>query len=255
MTGKLIVRSILVILLTATLLWAGDPWKAKPYTEWTEKDVEKVLTDSPWARRVEVYSVFYREGVPSMQPPIKPTWVYNPQSGGYHLRWEYPSGNARKVPTVRVEGTFIVRWVSSLSVRQALVRWGQLNRRANEEGLESLAGQPDYYIVSVSPPCESPVLQPARSGQTIQPVRQVLGSDPTISTSAGTSAPLFKKAIEASGKGGQLAVDFYFPRIVNGEPVIEPRERKVRFRCKFGEKTIKADFDLRKMVRDGQPDL
>src|SRR6516225_3897172 len=41
----------LLLLLGATLLWAGDkPWKAKPYQQWDEKDLQTILTDSPWAR-------------------------------------------------------------------------------------------------------------------------------------------------------------------------------------------------------------
>jgi len=42
---------LLGLLLGATLLWAGDkPWKAKPYQQWNEKEVESILTDSPWVR-------------------------------------------------------------------------------------------------------------------------------------------------------------------------------------------------------------
>jgi hypothetical protein len=34
----------------AALLLAGDPWKDKKSDDWTEKDVAKILTNSPWAK-------------------------------------------------------------------------------------------------------------------------------------------------------------------------------------------------------------
>jgi hypothetical protein len=43
-----------LLLLTALSVWAADFWIAKPYTDWNEKDVQKMITDSPWAHRVSV---------------------------------------------------------------------------------------------------------------------------------------------------------------------------------------------------------
>src|SRR5689334_23516504 len=38
-------------LALAAMAWASDPpWKGKPYDQWTDKDLEKIFTDSPWAR-------------------------------------------------------------------------------------------------------------------------------------------------------------------------------------------------------------
>src|SRR5260370_10675110 len=43
------------ILLFAALVWASDqPWKGKPYQQWDDKDVERVFTDSPWARTTTI---------------------------------------------------------------------------------------------------------------------------------------------------------------------------------------------------------
>ena len=42
---------LLGLLLGATLLCAGDkPWKAKSYQQWDEKDLQTILTESPWVR-------------------------------------------------------------------------------------------------------------------------------------------------------------------------------------------------------------
>jgi hypothetical protein len=44
----------LLILPGCLLLYAGDKdfWEQKPYTEWGEKDVDKLLKNSPWAKTV-----------------------------------------------------------------------------------------------------------------------------------------------------------------------------------------------------------
>ena len=40
--------------LLAVGLWAADFWQSKSFTEWNDKDVAKMLTDSPWAHRVTI---------------------------------------------------------------------------------------------------------------------------------------------------------------------------------------------------------
>ena len=38
----------------AATLCAADFWVAKPYTDWSEKETGKMITDSPWAKRVSI---------------------------------------------------------------------------------------------------------------------------------------------------------------------------------------------------------
>src|SRR5260370_42295665 len=41
-------------LACAVALFASDFWKTKDYTQWTSEEVNKVLTDSPWAKQMTV---------------------------------------------------------------------------------------------------------------------------------------------------------------------------------------------------------
>jgi hypothetical protein len=44
--------TIVAVFMSAVLAWAGgDPWKGKPYSQWTEQDVTEVMQASPWAKR------------------------------------------------------------------------------------------------------------------------------------------------------------------------------------------------------------
>ena len=41
-----------LLFLCALCMWAADFWTTKPFTDWNEKEVQKVLTDSPWVGKV-----------------------------------------------------------------------------------------------------------------------------------------------------------------------------------------------------------
>jgi hypothetical protein len=43
-----------LLLLCALCMWAADFWTTKPFTEWNEKEVNKILTDSPWTEKVTI---------------------------------------------------------------------------------------------------------------------------------------------------------------------------------------------------------
>src|SRR5690242_19317596 len=46
-TVALIIASLAFV---AVALASDPPWKGKPYDQWTDKDLEKIFTDSPWSR-------------------------------------------------------------------------------------------------------------------------------------------------------------------------------------------------------------
>src|SRR5689334_6618222 len=47
-------KPTLLLLLFALCMWAADFWTTKPFTEWNDKEVSKILTDSPWSAKVTV---------------------------------------------------------------------------------------------------------------------------------------------------------------------------------------------------------
>lgn len=248
MNGRVIFWSSLAVLLSATLVWAGDPWKGKPYTEWSAADVWKVLENSPWAKQVGTVSL-QEAGVEQEakgREPWRAGMVFDPRT----REWRYDPDSVSKDEHQRAvarKTRFIVLWFSALTVRQALVRKQQLYERSNEEqARQLLSWQPEQYVIFVYGPDtrtlapltedavrESAYLQPKRSKQRIAPAR-----------------------VQFIRQRGLLAeVRFYFPRAVAGKPAIAPNEKKVKFHCPSSAATISTDFNLRKMTRDGKPDL
>ena len=50
-TGGTVVAAWAAMVLVAS---AADVWETKPFTEWSDKEVEKLLIDSPWAGKASL---------------------------------------------------------------------------------------------------------------------------------------------------------------------------------------------------------
>ena len=108
-----------LFLLCSFALLAADFWQ-KPYTDWSEKDAAKLLTDSPWAKSASVSM-----GGPAGGTPLPPGGgggfggggaPRGPQGGGGSDFGPGAQGSA--APTLDV----VARWQSALPIRQAFVR-------------------------------------------------------------------------------------------------------------------------------------
>src|SRR5579862_9986358 len=40
--------------MLAISLWAAEAWQTKPFGQWTDRDVTKVMNNSPWAHEVRI---------------------------------------------------------------------------------------------------------------------------------------------------------------------------------------------------------
>lgn len=210
MNAKSLLHCLVGAALAAALLWAADPWEQKPYTEWTEKDCEKVFRESPWSRQVSLRS--------------------GPVVTGASMN-------------------LTVEWVSAPTVQQAIARQRQLHGQMNEaEVARFLATPRPQYVIGVYGP-----------GMGVSSIQKL--TEEAVRESAYLEVPQSKQKIHPSSvrfvrQGNQVvAMELSFPRETEGKPVVGPGEKKVIFDCQLGEFFVSAEFDLRKMVRNGQPDL
>ena len=44
----------LAVTLASAVVWAADFWEKKGFTEWSDKEVTRMLTQSPWVRTVDL---------------------------------------------------------------------------------------------------------------------------------------------------------------------------------------------------------
>jgi len=250
MNKKAISRAGLLILLLSALLWAGDPWKEKPYTAWTPREVLKIMLDSPWAKRVQ--------GNPFAKSSPSTTELRAPQTSvsrtttvvhGQVVQETHiatgPIPQTTGLPP-KPHHLFTVVWFSAQTVKEAAVRMGQLRDTLREErAAEFLSRQPEHYIISVT-------------GPHVGSFNYV--SEDTVRQSAylqvgDRQIPPARLEYVEYGQETLGEVRFYFPRRIDGQPTIGSKHKKVKFHSISSIRPFTVTFDLQRMRRDGVPDL
>ena len=229
-------------LLSLAALWvavglsvvAADFWDEKPFRSWSDNEVKKMLTDSPWADEVAV----------ALPPQLRPT--------GQDSGFSPTTGRSGGAPAVRGGGRepggftdpsrarMSVSWRSALPVKQALLRelvgeGGELSPE-NEAYMERDAG---FYIIAV-------LGVPAQFARipTIQ-VRAESFLQPNDKPPIPADDVLFQP-----GQGALLLL-VAFPK---ADP-LTLEDRDVEFMTKLGDFSIKKRFRLRDMVFQGGLEL
>jgi len=239
---KLILGSLAVVIL-ATLAWAGgDPWKSKPFAQWDEKDIRKILNDSPWSKVIAVPAAWSTGGEATGAPdPNHPsaTQEHSPDGGAMGAGKTAPTApSAPQVP----QATFVVRWGSSRTIREAFLRGQVLAGQSKEEEAEKRASQPvDVYQVLVAGPDMKP-FQGADEKALLE--KTYLLTKKTKQRIAATGVEYVR------GADGKTIVKaaFSFPKKTEaGEPVIAADEKGAEFFCSIGGADMRASFEIPKM--------
>ncbi|MGH9805348.1 MAG: hypothetical protein ACRD4D_09275, partial [Candidatus Acidiferrales bacterium] len=112
-----------VLLASVASLSAAEFWEKKKFTQWSKKDVDKMLMDSPWAENFEDTDV----NIDPLQSPSLSAGVPQGDTGaGAAPTEDTDVGLRARQPVARLIYRFQVR--SALPVRQALVRRAQLQQ-------------------------------------------------------------------------------------------------------------------------------
>ena len=142
---------------------------------------------------------------------------------------------------------FEVRWISSLTMRQALARASELDGKLSQADVEQyLAKIPaDYQLALVGP----------NMSAFASVTEDSLKKDSYLETKSGKKkmAPVSVE-IDRAGRG-QSSITFDFPKTENGQPTIGPNEKGVDFVCKAKGMTLKFHFEPKKMVAKSGRDL
>ncbi len=223
---------ICALVLLCGVVQAQDPWKDKPYTEWNEEEVAKVMNDSPWSRQVSVTASWKR------------TQSNRRTASGGRGSGAEPATIEDDAP----QATYNVRWASAATIRRAFVRGSILRGRLKEEEATNfLSQQPEEYEIVVM-------------GQDMYPFNgaeeAALLEKAFIKPKSGKLklAPRRVK-IDRAGPDRVRAVTFYFAKKTgSGEGVIPSGEKGVEFTCGAGGVGISTTFDPRKMVAAGNAD-
>jgi hypothetical protein len=234
-------------------LWAADFWQVKPFTDWSDKDVQKMLTNSPWAKSIGVSMSGPRAVMPGGNVDAISGGGRGPggagQEGAPPISEQGGRGGRGGAPVVGTSADVLVdvvlRWQSALPIKQALVR-GKYGAEAGSsaEAKEILGHQESNYVIVA----------------TGAPLRGVVRGDPeTLRTailgqtmlSVKGKNPIKPSDIQVNGAGRTFEVYFVFPR--SSELKLEDKE--VEFATKIGDLSLKNKFQLKNMVLNGKLDL
>jgi len=233
---------LLGLILGGTLLWAGDkPWKAKPYQQWNEKELEAILTDSPWVRVTPIQRS-WRPG------PDRDIAAQERSSSG--VRGQTPAAS----PTAPVgsgedtqEMNVQIYWQSSRVMRAATARQSVLH--GEKVDVEKYVSEPQgEYQIIVRMQDMTPFRQ--RDEKFFQDnafLQTKKGKDkisPTHVVYEKNSTGLVEDAV------------FFFPKTTSsGAPTVSADETEVQFSCKIADSTVRAGFRPRDMVDQSGPAL
>ena len=267
MRFSMIVRVMVVALLATCVVLAGTPWKNKSYMGWTADEVQAVLTDSPWARKVRSYRMGTRIVVDQAPSTADRAMIIGgnsdqaddsaPPTRGETSR---PSGDLKqktiivvpdpvesRIPAILESHKFELLWLSADTVRRGIVRRRVLEGTLTaEEGEKLLVPRLDHYVLALSGPGIYSLSTVSEDEIKSAILKTYKGDD---------SIPLEQYFRGTDTSGDLVQILFYFPRESNGETTLTPAETRVTFLLETQAGKIEVKFNLAKMMLDGEPDI
>ena len=238
-----VVCSSLVIVLCA---FSALAQKSKPWTELNEKEVAKILNDSPWGQT----QTEGEESRPDQSGAI--TQVAAPRSADRQLSRE---GEAPETKPSRVV-KFRMRFLSAKPVRAAFARYLLLKKSEADEGLtQQLQGFVDrdfgdYVVVAVTAEAADPRLVAGTMQFLTNATADVLKDKVYLERKDGKR--LMLADYRPPGPDG-MGAKFVFIRTFEGKPFLTPEIDNVRFFAQLSEKMkLNARYKVSEMMYDGK---
>jgi len=232
---------ILSVLLCTSLLIAEEWWEKRPYTEWSERDVNRMLNDSPWVKlslkdRRWNYRISLLTSRAVRCALLRSFSFSNRASAKLH------AGNSVSVAE-------LMRETDGDAERIRLERFIALN----PDDIR-VRGDGDYIILSVSMTTRNLrwvgrrwwPREDTRPKELSQVRFEDLAEKTQLSTKTGKTIHLVR--YEPPGMD-MLGAKFYFPRhLPDGSPAVTRGDRELRFETEIDGRKIRAKFDLKKML-------
>jgi hypothetical protein len=260
---KKLIASTFVIALT---LWAGDFWQSKPYTEWSDKDVDKMLHNSPWARQVTVSmggsmpqngggSGKGQRGGGSMGESVGAGGTGGDMSsGGGAGGGRQRGGNSGGLDEMGGAGSqsvsVILSWETSAPIRQARARQKYGSEVATSPEAKKIVDQdPNVYVIAISGQMVRALAAGARGDAAKQSSPEELKTAIMEQTTLSAKG---KDPIKANNvQMGRGEAFFFFPRTT----AFTVDDKEVEFSTKVGQMPLKYKFHLKDMVMNGKLEL
>jgi hypothetical protein len=236
-----------LLFLCALCMWAADFWTTKPFTDWNEKEVQKVLTASPWAETITV-------SVPSGAGGAGAGG--GGKSGGRGGRGGGPQGDSVGAdPGIDGGGgglgagggggvTVILLWQTATPVKQALIKRQYGTEAATSPEAKAKLDRVDQvYVLTL-------IGMPGSTLGAAQGNRKAALLDSTMLTVSG-KPPLKAVDVQVSSGRGTGNVSFLFPKTTT----FTVEDKEMEFSSRFDNTAVKKKFKLKDMVFNGKVEM
>ncbi len=241
---KNIALFVAVALLCGIAVGQGNEyWHKKDYKQWNEREVKKLLEDSPWAKTHTLSQVYVT--------PI----ASNENDAQTRAREDNPRLSYR------------VQLRSAAPIRQAMIRQQQIAQKYDqmpedkkkafdqEAGKFLAASFPDTVVVHVSftTNVQFDDRDVARHWQT--QTTETLKNFTYLIGPKGEKVQLQRYTVADAGRSFQLV----FPRRIEGRPLAGPQDKSIKLEfihprtTRQGESRALIEFRLDKMMMQGEP--
>ena len=264
--SRILLRSMAIASLSAAALWAADFWESKSYTEWSEKEVATLMTNSPWSQKITVYMSGGRAGGGGIGGAgggggrIGGGGAGGGGFGAGGISGGGGGGGGRRGGGGRGGGgrggggagggggqapsmSLFVRWFSSIPVKQAMVRSKYGSEAATaQEAIEYLARQETHYIVAV-------VGLPGRMAGFVQRNPDTLKENTVLKRKK--KEPINPDGVQVQSQEETANFFFMFPKT----DALTVDDKEVEFIMKTQRFQVKRKFKLKSMVFNGELSL
>jgi hypothetical protein len=238
----------IVILCLAGLLVGGialgeDFWVKKEYMQWTDVEVKKLLTDSPWAKDITVSAPMAVLGGRGQRPGAESatTDVESTGGGGGRGRRGGGGGFGGAGGGGQALLTLNISWRSAVPLRKALVRSRLgVGAAVPAEAEQMINEDQGAYVIVVTG-------VPAALASAIQ--NPILLDKSTLR--AGKKPPVAASGLNLQPRTQSVDVIYIFPKT---QP-ITAGDKDVEVVLKLGQVDAKKKFNLKDMVYNGKLEL
>lgn len=233
------------------LVYAGekDFWSTKPYTQWSPKEVDKMLKNSPWAKEITLSAAL--TGMSGEEGGIGGGAGGEGEMGGGGGRTPRSGGgsNANAGQQGGSLSSFVVRWYAR-PVREALAQRFLLSPEPPKDTLDKLLkfNSPYYSILIERLPLGGGRGGRGRGGEAAQQLRQ----DTYLRKKNKQKIPL-ADVVMPTARGQALVLRF--AKEQDGRPTLTVDDKEVELVIKVQDNTYHIKFKLADMVIKNQLEL
>jgi hypothetical protein len=237
------------LLALAMCAWAADFWQTKPYTDWTDKETQKIETNSPWSKQVPVSmgeggggsgksGGKGNRGGNTSEIEGTGSGFGNGGSGGRNSGGQDVGGGGGS-PAL----TLTISWRTALPVRQAVARNKfPTDAATNPDARKMVDEDQKFYAIMVGG-------LPGRILRGGDKMKEMLLTNTSLSVKG--KDPIAPTNVQTGGNEQRAVVVFMFPKT----SPLSLDDKDVEFSTKLGPLVVKQKFHLKEMVFNNKLEL